>query len=1024
MLIDQSSNTAADTFGLVQHIKQQRKHIDALQQSNSWRLTAPLRWVGHVAKRLLQQTLPEHAAPTPALKDYAEWIRQFDSHSAEVNANLLAHMDGFANMPLFSLLLSVHGSNIDDLRNTIDSVRQQLYPRWELCVAIGAGVPAAVHTLLKDYAQMEPRIKIATGRTTDITQLSNLALAMVGGQSVWIMSLNAIFSIASQALFMLASAVNDYKNSRIIYADEDVIDVQGERSQPNFKPDWNLDLHLSRNLIGHWGIYRTALVQQVGGYQAGTAEEIDFDLSLRCLEYVSPDQVVHVPYVLFHGAPTSRRASEAGVQALNAYFVRQHIAASAENIVHGYRIHYALPGVLPLVSLIIPTRNSLELLRMCIDSILQKTSYTNYEIIIVDNGSDDPATLAYLKDLVTKPQIRVLRIDAPFNYSALNNVAVKMANGELIGLVNNDIDVISPDWLDEMVSHALRPSVGAVGARLWFSDDTLQHGGVVLGLGGVAGHAQMCIRRDQLGYQGRAALTQNLSAVTAACLVVKKSIFEAVGGLNEQDLAVAFNDVDFCLRVLEAGYRNVWTPFAELYHHESASRGYEDTPEKQLRFSKEVAYMHQRWGKLLLTDPAYSPNLTLNGDDFAFAWPPRVQALTKLSICQPGQSPLYERLAVLAKAKVRIAYFAENVHSSTFRYRAANMVQVLNQPVAVSNIETSAACFFSGDLQYTADIVDNADILVISRARYDLDIAQFIQQLKTQHKKVWFDIDDLVFDTNYIDLIINTSGQEPSDDVLNYWYGVVGRMAQALRLCDGVITTNAYLANKIKLFTNLPVKIIPNFANESQLAVSESLYKRKLTCGSNPQERIKLGYFSGSSSHNGDLSLISHALERVMAADARIDLVLVGHVDVAQAFGPRFGGYLKGHLAERVTVHPFVDFVELQELIAGVHFNLVPLQVNDFTHCKSELKFVDAAIVGTLTIASPAFAYVEAIRHGDNGYLAEEDQWEAVLLRAIAIREADFEKHKRMVAAAYHDVQKRFTWQTQRPAILQALEVG
>ena len=1028
--------TLDNTVAILQNLLAQRdQQLAELHASNSWRLTAPLRWMGRVAKRLLHQPLPEHAVTTPVLKGYAEWIREFDSHSAEVNANLLAQMDGFANIPLFSVLLPVNVSNIDELRTTMDSVCQQLYPHWELCIAIGTEASADVHALLKDYAQAEPRIKIEAGRTTDMAQLGNQALTMVSDHSNWVISFNAIFNIAAQAMNMLARTINEHENSQIIYTDADVLDTQRQRTEPDFKPDWNLDLHLSRNLIGCCGVYRTALVQQVGGYQVGMAEAMDFDLSLRCLEHVTADQIVHLPYVLFHGAPavtTSHAASSVGVQALNAYFSREHIAASAENIVHGYRIHYALPRVLPLVSLIIPTRNGLALLRRCIDSILHKTSYAHFEIIIVDNGSDDPATLAYFKDLAKTPQIQILRIDAPFNYSALNNAAVKVAKGELIGLVNNDIEVISPDWLDELVSHALRPGVGAVGARLWFPDDTLQHGGVVLGLGGVAGHIHMGIGRDQLGHQGRAALTQNLSAVTAACLVVKKSIFEAVGGLNEQDLAVAFNDVDFCLRVREAGYRNVWTPFAELYHYESASRGYEDTPEKQQRFSKEVAYMHQRWGKLLQTDPAYNPNLSLSGEDFSYAWPPRLPTLMQPVTTQAAQPPLYDRLASLAQGKVRVAYFAENVHSSTFRYRAANMAEVVNDGVVDGDMPLSAACFFSGDLQHAAHIAKSADILVISRARYDPDLAALVQKFHVQGKRVWFDIDDLVFDTQKIDLIISTAGQQATDAMLNYWYGVVGRMAQALHLCDGVITTHAYLANKIKLFSNLPVKTIPNFANAAQLAVSEPLYQEKcqgkyqvqLTSGSTQRERIKLGYFSGSSSHNGDLSLIAHALERVMASDARIDLVLVGHVDVEQAFGPRFGGYLKGHLADRVSIHPFVDFLTLQELIADVDFNLVPLQVNDFTHCKSELKFVDAAIVGTLTIASPAFAYAEAIRHGDNGYLAEDDQWEAVLLQAIAIRGADFEKHRRMVAAAYQVVQQSFTWQTQLRAIIQALEVG
>jgi O-antigen biosynthesis protein len=1003
------------------------QELAAVYASSSWKITAPLRFLARAAKRLLRQPAASPASVAPALKDYAEWIRQFDTPSGEVSANLTAQIESFAHLPLFSILLPVENPLLVDLRRAIACVQQQIYPNWELCIAVGSGISAEVQNVLQVYAQTEPRIKLTTSSATDLAQLSNQALAMVSGQSDWFVRINATFLIAAQAINTLARAINEHKNVQILYTDEDALDANGVRTEPDFKPDWNLDLHLSRDLIGHFGVYHTALVQQVGGYQTGMAEAMDFDLSLRCLEQVAPAQIVHLPSVLCHGAPSvpaSRGASAAGVMALNAHFERQRIAASAENIGHGYRIHYALPKVLPLVSLIIPTRNGLALLRQCIDSIQQKTTYTNFEIIVVDNGSDDPATLAYLKELTTTPQIRMLRIDAPFNYSALNNAAVKVAKGELIALVNNDIEVISPDWLNEMVSHALRPDVGAVGARLWFPDDTLQHGGVVLGVHGWAAHAHNHLPRGSLGYQGRMALVSEFSAVTGACLLVRKSSYEAVGGLNADALKISCNDVDLCLKLKKIGLRNVWTPFAELYHHESATRGFEDTPAKKARFAAELAYMRQHWAEALKNDPAYSPNLTLEAQDFGLAWPPRVAPMSRPVNTQPGQPPLYERLATLAKGKLRVAYFAENVHSSTFRYRAANMTEVLNQPVVAGTMATSAACFFSGDLHHAADMVDRADILVISRARYDPDIAHLIRQFKTQHKKVWFDIDDWVFDTHAVDLIIQTSGQEPSDEVLNYWHAVVSRMARTMRLCDGVITTNAYLANKIRQFSNLPVKIIPNFVNAAQLAVSAPLYQRKLTTGFNPRERIKLGYFSGSSSHNADVSLISHVLERVMAADARIDLVLVGHVDIEQAFGARFGGYLKGHLADRVTLHPFVDFVALQELIADVDFNLVPLQVNEFTHCKSELKFVDAAIVGTLTIASPTFAYAEVIRHGENGYLAEVEQWEAVLLQAIADRDADPEQHRRMTAAAYQDVQQRFTWQTQRPSILQALEVS
>ena len=285
-----------------------------------------------------------------------------------------------------------------------------------------------------------------------------------------------------------------------------------------------------------------------------------------------------------------------------------------------------------MVSLIIPTKNGLHLLRKCVEGILEKTTYPNYEILIVNNGSDDPTILQYLDKLQIDNRVRVVHDDRPFNYSALNNAAVKLANGTVVGLLNNDLEVISPDWLSEMVSIAMQPGIGAVGAKLWYPNETLQHGGVLLGIGGVANHAHLNILRNMHGYFARASLAQSFSAVTAACLVIQKKIYDQVDGLNETDLQIAFNDVDFCLRIREKGYRNVWTPYAELYHHESATRGYEDTPEKQARFAKEVQYMQECWSELLLNDPAYSPNLTLDYVDFSLAWPPRIAQLDKVGL--------------------------------------------------------------------------------------------------------------------------------------------------------------------------------------------------------------------------------------------------------------------------------------------------------------------------------------------------------------------------------------------------------
>ena len=375
-------------------------------------------------------------------------------------------------------------------------------------------------------------------------------------------------------------------------------------------------------------------MQQVGGFRTGFEGAQDYDLALRCCEAISETAIIHIPRVLYHwrahGGSTALAGDEkpyaalAGVRALDEHLQRTHCDGHTELLPFGmYRVHYALPSDNPLVSLIIPTKNAHALVKQCIDSILEKTTYPAYEIILVDNGSDDADSLAYFETLKALPNITVVRDDGPFNYSAINNRAVEHANGEVIGLVNNDIEVISPDWLSEMVSIALQPGVGAVGARLWYPDDRLQHGGVIVGVGGVAGHSHKFLAKGDVGYFGRAGLIQELSAVTAACLVIKKSTFHQVKGLDEVNLSVAFNDVDFCLRVQEAGYVNVWTPFAELYHHESATRGEEDTSAKKNRFMAEVLYMQSRWPDLE-RDYAYSPNLTLEHEDFGLAWPPRL----------------------------------------------------------------------------------------------------------------------------------------------------------------------------------------------------------------------------------------------------------------------------------------------------------------------------------------------------------------------------------------------------------------
>ncbi len=304
-------------------------------------------------------------------------------------------------------------------------------------------------------------------------------------------------------------------------------------------------------------------------------------------------------------------------RALETYFEDSGITVEDGPAPGLYRIKHPLPEHPPLVSIIIPTRDQVEILKKCVESIRQNTEYENWEMLIVDNQSVESETHIYLDQIQDDPRIKVIHYEKTFNYSALNNFAVQYAQGEVLALLNNDVEVISKGWLTEMVSHAIRLEIGAVGAKLLYSNGTVQHAGVILGLGGVAGHAHRYLKGDEHGYCHRAVVTQNLSAVTGACMVVRKSCYREVGGLNESDLAVAFNDIDFCLKLVTAGYRNVFTPFALLYHHESISRGADDTPEKHARFTHEFEYMKKIWGAILQKDLAYNPNLTLEFETFA-----------------------------------------------------------------------------------------------------------------------------------------------------------------------------------------------------------------------------------------------------------------------------------------------------------------------------------------------------------------------------------------------------------------------
>ncbi|KXS55218.1 MAG: family 2 glycosyl transferase [Marinobacter sp. T13-3] len=561
---------------------------------------------------------------------YEEWMEFVEVPSLPDAAQIQTSLETWPSQPLISVVMPVYNAPEQYLRECIDSVLAQSYPNWELCIADDCSPNSYVKRVLREYEETDSRIRVVY-RTENghISRCSNSALEIAQGDYVALMDHDD--QLPEHSLYFVVDALNEHPEAQIVYSDEDKIDEQGRRYNPHFKSNWNPDLFFSQNYVSHLGVYRRELLNTIDGFRPGFEGSQDQDLLLRCLPHVENDQIIHIPRVLYHwralegstalASDEKSYTTEAGIRALQDYFSVQgpaDVEVEAGLLPNTYRVRWPVPKPEPLVSLLIPTRDRKDITELAVCSILEKTTYSNYEILILDNGSVEEETLEWFEAIQQQDErVKVLRYDYPFNYSAINNFGVEHAKGSIIGLVNNDVEVISPEWLTEMVSHAVRPDIGCVGAKLYYSNDLIQHAGVIVSLGGVAGHSHKYFNSNDPGYFARLKLIQAMSAVTAACLLVRKDVYEKIGGLDELSLRVAFNDVDFCLKVREAGYRNLWTPYAELYHHESISRGHEDTPEKQLRFQTEVETMKERWGKRLEVDPYYSPNLTKTREDFS-----------------------------------------------------------------------------------------------------------------------------------------------------------------------------------------------------------------------------------------------------------------------------------------------------------------------------------------------------------------------------------------------------------------------
>jgi O-antigen biosynthesis protein len=597
-------------------------------------------------------------------RSYRRWVKLNDLLSTEDRRAILSEIGGWHKCPLISIAIPVFNTPQRYLRTTLSSVVNQLYPNWELCLADDGSTAPHVAPVLREYADNDPRIRIVS-RTVNggISAATNSAVDSVTGEFIAFLDHDDVLPI--HALYLVAREIVRDPDLDVIYSDEDKISRWGRRYDPHFKSDWNPDLFLAQNMIAHLGVYRTSLVRKVGGLRPEFDGSQDYDLALRIVEQTQPQYIRHIPHILYHwraAAGSTARVTDAKPYAVIAsrravqdHLQRKGIRAEVDFAKGSPFLHvrYALDSE-PLVSIIVPTKDQQGLLSRCVDGILNRTNYHNLEVLIVDNCSEESITRSYLEKIAAHQQVRVLRYEQRFNFSLINNWAAKQASGEILLFLNNDTDVIDPDWLRHMVANACRPEVGAVGAKLLYSNGRVQHGGVILGMGGVGRHFHLGRRRNDPGYFCRALLQQNLSAVTAACLTMRRKIFDEVGGFNGRDLRVAFNDVDLCLRVRERGYLIVWTPLAELYHHESASRESDLLPARHQEFLLEYEYMRSKWGRLLDRDPYFNANLSLRNFSLSFASPSAIDKPWRNARRQLANGPMEKQASSGGAGRVSI----------------------------------------------------------------------------------------------------------------------------------------------------------------------------------------------------------------------------------------------------------------------------------------------------------------------------------------------------------------------------------
>ena len=552
--------------------------------------------------------------------DYEQWLKR---HFLSRRQAWKQKHTSFDRKPLISIVIPLYCTPLPYLKELIESVRKQTYGNWQLCLADGSP-DENVHEFLKKNYRHEVRISYKKLKSNGgISVNTNKAMELARGE--YLMLCDHDDTLEPDALFEIVKAIND-QDAEVIYTDEDKVSMDGQHYfDPHFKSDFNLFRFRDNNYICHIFAVKRQVAEQAGYFRKEFDGAQDFDFIFRCCE--KAEKIIHIPRVLYHwrchmdstaADPESKAyAFEAGRKAVEEHYKRMGIPAKVEMTERPgwYRSRLEIQGN-PMISVIIPNKDHTEDLELCLSSMAKRTSYENYEVLVVENNSEEKETFAYYEKLHERyPRVRVLTWEKEFNYSSINNFAAEQAKGEYLLFLNNDVEILTPDWMEEMLGICQQKEVSIVGAKLYYPDDTIQHAGVVLGLGGIAGHVMCRASREDAGYFGRMVSVQEISAVTAACMLVDACDFRAVGGFDES-FRVAFNDIDLCMKIRDMGRKIVFTPYAELYHYESKSRGLEDTPEKQYRFEKEITRFREKWeDQLKKGDPYYSPNLSVTEGD-------------------------------------------------------------------------------------------------------------------------------------------------------------------------------------------------------------------------------------------------------------------------------------------------------------------------------------------------------------------------------------------------------------------------